>query len=215
METNLDFEGILARWIDPKAYEGDFSRLNRDWSKWWSILPPLGKFLNIWTRERVGLPVDFNVMIVAGDSPQGLPNANDRKAWRKALNFYRGQNLQYGKEMQIYIYEKWEPWWFTPQREPNPLNTGGYTNAWDTITINYVPFQMQPDILRNLSRVISLELWHALLHQLGAPMKVFDTEVHHNFEKGNWERWDEDFQKVDERKPFTFETLGGSYAFSH
>ena len=206
--------GIISKWLDGKAYnlsdnEGRL-RLSSDWDAWqYHILPKLAKFFTFWTRERAKYPIDFQELISAGDS---LPYTDERTA-NLQFNYERGKNLQMQKEIQVYIFDKYDPWWNTPSRNPDPLITESYTDAWETVVVNYVPPQMNEEIYRerHLSRAISLELWHLILKRKFKPVSVFDGQVHEEFEKGNWAYWDEKHERVAQDGDVTFQTLGGAY----
>ena len=206
--------GILSKWFDPRAHDytnpEEAQRADREWSKWqYVILPKLARFFSFWTKERAKYPIDFQELMSAGGS---LPFVSEQEAVAD-FNYARGRNLMMQKEVQVYIFDKYDPWFNTPSRTPNPLITEAYTDAWETVVVNYVPPQLNEDIYRerHLSRAISLELWHLILKRKFKPFSIFETQVHEEFEKGNWEWWDENYNRVPADGNVTFQTLGGDY----
>ena len=206
--------GILSKWFDPRAYDymlpKEAQKASDIWNAWQlRILPQLAKFFTFWTRERAKYPIDFQELMSAGDS---LPYVNAQLA-NQSFNSVRGRNLIMQKEVQVYIFDKYDPWFNTPSRTPDPPSTGAYTDAWETVVVNYVPPQQNEEFYRerHLSRAISLELWHLILHRKHLPVSVFDTQVHEEFHNGNWEWWNENHERVESDGDVKYQTLGGAY----
>ncbi len=55
------------------------------------------------------------------------------------LNWQRGEYLQLGFDIMIFIYDVFEPWYHHPEYDAHPIHTWSYTNVGDTVNVAYFP----------------------------------------------------------------------------
>ena len=176
------FKGIIGDVVDTvKEFE--------DRTTWLRRLDALCIVLSKWTKEKVGVAVDFQAQTVAMRERNGVDDSEEYK--QNVLNdlqFARGRFISNGFEYLIFIYDKYEPWLHTPEYDPNPINTTAFTNIGDTTVVGYIEpgaiGDPEDEIQRVLSVSISLELLHMLLYRKQAlagrrpDPKYFDDAVH-------------------------------------
>lgn len=157
------FKGIIAKNID-SIVESEERNL------WQDRLESLSQAFTKWSREKVGVEVNFQPQIVAMHERKGTADSEEhREQVIKDLNWNRGKYLQLGIDVLVFIYDRFSPhgWLHTPEYDPNPIRTLAFTDVGNTITVAYVEPQYvggdkEKAIGNNLSYVISLELLHML-----------------------------------------------------
>lgn len=197
-------KGIIAKVYDQLG----------DTSEWRERLKDLSKFFTFWTDKKLSIPIDFQEQVVAMPQRHGMHDTQVHKeSVQASLNWRRGQYLMLGFEYMVFIYDTWDPWLYIPEKEPNPISTGAFTNIADTVVLGYVEPQYvggeankEVAIRKNLSYVISLELLHCLLYKkqlmqgIRPDPRYFDDLVHQNHH-----------DKVIDTWPDGYVTLGGVY----
>ena len=121
----------------------------------------LAEYFSKWANDYLKFPekVDFQAVVPSTIASQA----------ENELNWARGMYLQLGFQVMIFIYDKYEPWYHTPEREgSNPLNTMSFTNVADTVNVAYVPPQIENEenIRKALIYPISGELAYPFLFRM-------------------------------------------------
>ena len=190
----VQYKGIMAKTVDSIAEFED-----RD--VWLRRFREMSKAFSDWTAEKVGVPVDFQEQITVVKERKGVnDDALHKDLVLRELDYSRGRFLQNGFNVLIYVFDTYEPWYHTPEYDPSPLNTTGFTNVGDTTVVSYVEpgaiGDPEPNIRKVLSITMSLELLHMLLYrkQMLAgkrpDSKYFDNAVHENYDKDKFEEFE-------------------------
>ena len=190
------FKGILARNVDSiPEFEGQYT--------WRRRLEGMSKAMTKWSKEKVGVGVNFQEQIVALKERKGTADSQEfRDEVIAELNRSKGIYIHAGFDVLTYIYDKFCPdgWMHTPEYDPNPNNTRAFTNIGDTITVAYVEpgaiGDPEDEIQRVLSISISLELLHMLLYRKQAlagkrpDPRYFEDAVHENYHQHKFEEFE-------------------------
>ena len=181
-------KGIIAKVYDRPEVKLEFE----------SIFDELAKFFTRWTVNKLDYEVKFQSQFIAIPQRKVNDTAEEIAKVNSSLNFFRGMYLENGFDVQVYVYDTFEPWHHTPEYDAVPIQTTGFTNIGDTVVIGYIPPQINSEafIIRTLTNVISLELLHVLLYRkmyrkgIRPDPAIFDTLVHENYEKRIYDAWD-------------------------